>query len=127
MEPLAHLINMEVVIAKRYQLKKIIGTGGFGEVYRAFDKKINKEVAIKLEKRTEWNPILHYESKILEYLRDIEGIPEVIEWGFQGDYNYLSMGLAGVSLEAKLIQCGGKFSKKVKKRKFKERLLFWLE
>src|SRR5881296_1651341 len=32
----------------RYEIRSQIGEGGMGEVYRAFDPKINREVAIKV-------------------------------------------------------------------------------
>ena len=104
---------MDILIAKKYRLDLKIGEGGFGEVYKATHVKTKKELAIKLEKRTEWNPILPYESKILEYLKGVEGVPNIIEWGFQSDFNYLAMDLAGVSLEDKFKDMGGGFSTKV--------------
>lgn len=102
-----------IIIANRYQLQILIGSGGFGEVYRAEDLKTKKLIAVKLEKRTNWSPILHYESKILHYLKDVQQTPQAIQWGFQGDYNYLAMQLAGESLDLKLLRCGGRFSVKV--------------
>ena len=32
----------------RYEIRSQIGEGGMGEVYRAFDPKINRDVAIKI-------------------------------------------------------------------------------
>ena len=36
------------VISGRYVVQAIVGTGGMAVVYRAFDKKINRIVAIKV-------------------------------------------------------------------------------
>jgi len=38
------------VFAGRYQIIEILGKGGMGKVYRALDKKLNEEVALKLVK-----------------------------------------------------------------------------
>ncbi len=38
----------EKVIANRYQLLDLLGEGGFGSVYRAYDMQNKQEVAIKI-------------------------------------------------------------------------------
>jgi serine/threonine-protein kinase len=49
------------VFAGRYQIIEELGTGGMGKVYRAVDKKLNEEVALKLIK-----PEIASDSKTLE-------------------------------------------------------------
>lgn len=36
------------VLAERYRLDELLGRGGFGQVYRAFDLKLERQVAVKL-------------------------------------------------------------------------------
>ncbi len=43
----AHVLNTGEVLQDRYEVRAFIGEGGMGEVYRAFDRFSNQEVAIK--------------------------------------------------------------------------------
>ncbi len=53
------LLNAKEVLADRYSLVEIIGTGGFAVVWRAYDRKEHREVAIKvLHPHCATNPIL---------------------------------------------------------------------
>ncbi len=45
-----HELNTGATFAGRYQIIEELGHGGMGKVYRAMDKKLNEEVAIKLIK-----------------------------------------------------------------------------
>jgi serine/threonine protein kinase len=54
-----------VVFAGRYEIIEELGTGGMGKVYRAFDKKIGEEVAIKLLK-----PEIAAEKRTVERFRN---------------------------------------------------------
>jgi len=54
-----------VVFAGRYEIIEELGTGGMGRVYRAFDKKIDEEVALKLIK-----PEIAAERKTIERFRN---------------------------------------------------------
>src|SRR3954468_17752326 len=38
------------VLARRYELLEVIGEGGFGTVYRARDRRLKREVAVKVIK-----------------------------------------------------------------------------
>ncbi len=49
------------VFAGRYQIIEVLGKGGMGKVYRALDKKLNEEVALKLVK-----PEIASDKKTLE-------------------------------------------------------------
>lgn len=69
-------------VAKHYHLKKKLGSGAFGVVYRAVDVRDNKEYAVKLELKKCKYPQLNYEYKLYNYLHskakslDI-GLPKV--------------------------------------------------
>jgi len=54
-----------VVFAGRYEIIEVLGGGGMGRVYRAFDKKIDEEVALKLIK-----PEIASERKTVERFRN---------------------------------------------------------
>lgn len=54
-------------------------------------------------------PILNYEFKILQHLKNVEGVPEVYKYGVQGDYNWMAMDYIGYSLEHYHSVCQQKF------------------
>jgi serine/threonine-protein kinase len=61
LEPPLEELSTGSVFAGRYQIIEELGRGGMGRVYRALDKKINEEVALKLIK-----PEIASESRTLE-------------------------------------------------------------
>lgn len=68
-------------IGNRFILNDKIGMGGFGEVYLAKDTKTHKTCAVKMESRAGGMPILNYEYKIMQHLKDTEGVPNVFKFG----------------------------------------------
>jgi serine/threonine protein kinase len=52
-----------------------------------------------MESRTGGLPILNYEYKILQHLKNVEGVPNVYKFGLQGDFNWMAMDYIGYSLE----------------------------
>ena len=55
---------MDKLVGGRYQLKRRIGAGSFGEIYEGEDVKSGKRVAVKLEKLKTQIPQLEAESKV---------------------------------------------------------------
>jgi len=47
LNPLAKIPTSHPTMEERYEIKSKVGQGGFGSVYRAIDKRMNREVAIK--------------------------------------------------------------------------------
>lgn len=54
--------------------------------------------------------MLNYESKILDYLKGVRGVPIIKSSGFQGDFNYVAMEALGENLQTVHENCGNKFS-----------------
>ena len=84
---------------KRYRLLALIGGGGFGEVWRAFDTHRNYEVALKLIRSRDRGATWH-EASLLTALRS-EHILEVNNADVAVDVPYLDTALADCSLDAR--------------------------
>lgn len=59
----------ESVLMGKYELKEKIGTGGSGTVYLAWDRHLERYVAVKEEKEAEDNSILRNEMEMLKELK----------------------------------------------------------
>lgn len=81
-----------------YGLGKVIGKGGFGEVYEAKDLRDGKKVAVKLLLRIDYYEDLKsfiQEARILDHLKDHPNIVQVLDIGLEeGSPPYLVMELA---------------------------------
>lgn len=66
---MTHNYNLPLVYNK-YECKKLIGNGKFGEIYLGIDNTKNKVVAIKLENKENSYVTLKNEATILKYLQD---------------------------------------------------------
>jgi serine/threonine protein kinase len=95
-----------------YKLQQKIGGGSFGEIYLGTDVSTNEEVAIKLEKTSVDFPQLLLESKIYRILQGGSGIPRILWYGSESNYNILILELLGPSLEDLFTYCRRKFSLK---------------
>ena len=103
---------MELRVGGKYRMGRKIGNGSFGEIYIGTNIQTNKEVAIKLENVRSPHPQLLYESKIFRVLQGGPGIPGIMWYGVEGDYNVLVMDLLGPSLEDLLSFCNKRLSLK---------------
>lgn len=102
----------QIRVGNRFLLKKRIGGGSFGEIYRGTDTQAGTDVAIKLEKTDCSHPQLLSEAKILKYLKCPLGIPNVHWFGTEGLFNIMVIDLLGPSLEDCFEQSRRQFSLK---------------
>jgi len=98
------------VIGGRYRIVAAIGRGGMGDVYRAVDEKLHREVALKLV-RPEPKTLLaserfQREARAIAQIRD----PHVVaayDFGDEGECSYLAMELStGCSVGEELRESG---------------------
>src|SRR5215216_790811 len=103
----ADLLNGQTV--RTYELRKVIGVGGFGVVYQAYQQVVERDVAIKVilpEFANQPDFIRHFESEaqIVAHLEHPHIVPLYDFWR-EPDGAYLVMRwLRGGSLRDKLIQ-----------------------
>jgi len=103
---------MELRVGGKYVLGRKLGSGSFGDIYLGRNRQTDEEVAIKLESVKSKHPQLLYESKLYRILAGGVGIPNVLWYGVEGEYNAMVMDLLGPSLEDLFNFCSRKFSLK---------------
>lgn len=105
---------MRTVVAGRFALHRRIGSGAYGQVYRAIDAETGEDVAVKLESAGARVPQLLYEAKVYRVLAGAGcvGIPSLHWRGVDGDQVAMAVDLLGPSLEDLFNTCGRKFSLK---------------
>ncbi len=95
------------VVAGRFQIQRLLGEGGFGATYAAYDRETGTEVAVKnlrIDRAEDWKAIelFEREARILESL-DHPRIPDYVDYVVDEDSgnSYLAQELAaGRSIEA---------------------------
>jgi len=96
----------------KLKFEQKLGSGSFGEIYRAVNVQTGEEFAVKLERAQSRTPQLFYENRLYKILQDGPGIPSSRWYGVDGPWNVLVMDLLGPSLEALFTQCRRIFSLK---------------
>ena len=103
-------LNSGDVLINRYRIVKLVGQGGFGAVYRAWDTSLGVPVAVKenLDTSPEAQRQFEHEARLLAPLRH-PNLPRVSDHFFiPGQGQYLVMDFVeGKSLEALLAERGG--------------------
>ncbi|CAG9330366.1 unnamed protein product [Blepharisma stoltei] len=103
---------LDIRVGGRYRIGKKIGSGSFGEIYLGVDIQTNEEVAIKLEKIESRHAQLIYESKLIRLLQGGPGLPGILWYGIEGNFNAMVMELLGPSLEDLFNFCNRRFTLK---------------
>lgn len=93
-------------IKNRYEIKELLGKGGFGCTYKAIDHLLNRYVAIKCSDNS-----LAHETKILKALNNVPNISHIYDNFTIGKTHYVVMRLIiGKSLSTFREECGGTIS-----------------
>ena len=103
---------MTELLADRYDLLKTIGRGSFGQIWLAFDRTLNRRVAIKVEKQTCPHPQLLHEAKVLRRLQGGPGLPQVFDVGSTPSLTYMAENLLGPTIEELFCSCKHRLSVK---------------
>jgi casein kinase I family protein HRR25 len=89
-----------MLINNKYKIIESIGSGSFGSIYKGENVRTKDFVAIKIEPIRNQTKMLKNESIIYQYLKDVEGIPQV-KWFGKDDINYyMVISLLGESLQS---------------------------
>jgi ABC-type multidrug transport system ATPase subunit len=103
------LLNPGGLVAGRYRIEALLGQGGFGKVYRVFDQKLERIVALKILTRVPGDgatgeEILRFEEEARAVARlDHPHIVTVYDVGTEGEVPWMAMKLIeGLSLHTVL-------------------------
>jgi len=103
---------MDVIVDNKYKMIKKIGSGAFGEIYRAQNREGGDDGAVKFEPVKTKFPQLYYEAKLYRIFDGAVGVPQMYYFGQVADYNVLVMDLLGPSLEDLYEYCRRKLTLK---------------
>jgi serine/threonine protein kinase len=87
-----------MIISGKYKLLQKIGNGSFGIVFLGESLRTKKQVAIKLEYKSDNSTFLKREAQIYQYLGNHAGIIKVKNYGSAEDFDYIVLPLLGKSL-----------------------------
>mmetsp|Transcript_34828 Transcript_34828/g.39474 ORF Transcript_34828/g.39474 Transcript_34828/m.39474 type:complete len:342 (-) Transcript_34828:125-1150(-) len=103
---------MDVLVAKRFHIGKVCGSNPSAMVYKAVDGETQQKCVVKMESIKAKNIKLIYEYKMCKTFEGLEGFPQPIWYGLEGDYNVMVTGRLGESLETLFRRCDNRFSMK---------------
>lgn len=108
-------MSAELRVGNRFRVGQKIGAGSFGEIFRGTNIQTGEPVAIKLEQAKTRHPQLAFEARFYRILNaggGVVGVPNVLYYGVEGEFNVMVMDLLGPSLEDLFSFCGRKLSLK---------------
>jgi serine/threonine protein kinase len=89
---------MTGLLHSRYRVKHMIGSGGFGTIFRAEAVSSSTEVAIKIQADPARPSVILNECSVYGYLSGAPGFPSIHEVGCDNDRHFFVMDLLGNSL-----------------------------
>jgi casein kinase I homolog HRR25 len=103
---------MDLRVGHKYRIRRKIGSGSFSDIYLGINIISGEEVAIKLESVKAKHPQLEHEARVIKAVAGGAGIPFVLWFGTEYNYNIMVLSLLGPSLEDLFNFCNRKFSLK---------------
>ncbi|KAJ1350960.1 hypothetical protein KIN20_006891 [Parelaphostrongylus tenuis] len=91
-------LDRGVVLGNKYRIEKMIGGGGFGQIYRATDIDKGTVVAAKVEPQSEDAARMVLEQRVLTKLLGTRHSPKLYASGWHNNYNYIVMQMLGRNL-----------------------------
>jgi tau tubulin kinase len=85
-------------ISDRFQLQQKLGQGTFSYIWQAYDTKLEKNVALKIEKKDKSKNILRFEYQVLQHLKDLQHVPNAFGYVQGVEQNLIVMDLLGSNL-----------------------------
>ncbi|RCN43843.1 hypothetical protein ANCCAN_10171 [Ancylostoma caninum] len=82
----------------KYELQSVLGAGGYGQIFKAFDPNKNLHVAVKIMQKRHEPQRMILEQQILYQLKGRPEFPQLYGSGTFEDYMFIVMELLGKSL-----------------------------
>lgn len=91
-------MKKDTVLAGKFKIEKMIGGGGFGQIFRATYLQRGIVVAVKVEPESEEAGRMVLEQKVLAKLAGKMNIPRIFYAGATDGYNFIVMQILGLNL-----------------------------
>ncbi|EYB98136.1 hypothetical protein Y032_0134g1877 [Ancylostoma ceylanicum] len=92
------MIPLGTAIQGKYELQSVLGAGGYGQIFKAFDANKNLHVAVKIMQKRHEPQRMILEQQILYQLKGKPEFPQLYGSGTFEDYMFIVMELLGKSL-----------------------------
>ncbi|PIO69586.1 hypothetical protein TELCIR_08581, partial [Teladorsagia circumcincta] len=92
------MLPFGTLIQGKYELQQVLGAGGYGQIFKAYDSNKNLHVAIKIMQKKHEPQRMILEQQILFALKGHPEFPQLYGSGSFDDYMFIVMELLGKSL-----------------------------